>query len=134
MDKITFTNGQQPALNDTNLNLLQNNIEKAINEINDTNNETKKWKEKNINLSYNETITIEGLKTANEAIVYFNDSGTLTDIYYPKNISNTWVSTYVKTSAGGDGRCSVKIYFETGVVQNGAQGYIDLGISKILWR
>ena len=31
MDKITFTNGQQPALNDTNLNLLQDNIEKAIN-------------------------------------------------------------------------------------------------------
>lgn len=33
MDKITFTNGQQPALNDTNLNLLQDNIEKAINAL-----------------------------------------------------------------------------------------------------
>lgn len=33
MDKITFKNGQQPALNDTNLNLLQDNIEKAINEV-----------------------------------------------------------------------------------------------------
>jgi hypothetical protein len=33
MDKILFTNGQQPALNDTNLNLLQDNIEKAINAV-----------------------------------------------------------------------------------------------------
>lgn len=36
MDKITFTNGQQPALNDTNLNLLQDNIEKAINALKPT--------------------------------------------------------------------------------------------------
>ena len=31
MDKITFKNGSQPALNDTNLNQIQTNIEKAIN-------------------------------------------------------------------------------------------------------
>lgn len=33
MDKITFKNGSQPAINDTNLNLLQTNIENAINKI-----------------------------------------------------------------------------------------------------
>ena len=33
MDKITFVNGQEPALNDTNLNLLQDNIEQAIEEM-----------------------------------------------------------------------------------------------------
>lgn len=31
MDKITFKNGSQPALNDTNLNKIQTNIENAIN-------------------------------------------------------------------------------------------------------
>lgn len=33
MDKITFRNGQAPYINDTNLNLMQTNIENAINEI-----------------------------------------------------------------------------------------------------
>lgn len=31
MDKINFVNGSQPAINDTNLNQLQTNIENAIN-------------------------------------------------------------------------------------------------------
>ena len=31
MDKIQFTNNAQPAINDTNLNLMQDNIENAIN-------------------------------------------------------------------------------------------------------
>ena len=31
MDKIDFVNATQPALNDTNLNLMQDNIERAIN-------------------------------------------------------------------------------------------------------
>ena len=31
MDKIDFINSQQPAINDTNLNLMQDNIERAIN-------------------------------------------------------------------------------------------------------
>lgn len=31
MDKINFINGSQPAINDTNLNKLQTNIENAIN-------------------------------------------------------------------------------------------------------
>lgn len=33
MDKITFKNGSQPAINDTNLNLLQTNIENEINKM-----------------------------------------------------------------------------------------------------
>lgn len=33
MDKITFKNGSQPAINDTNLNSLQTNIENEINKI-----------------------------------------------------------------------------------------------------
>ena len=36
MDKINFVNGQQPALNDANLNALQNNVEKAINALSGT--------------------------------------------------------------------------------------------------
>lgn len=31
MDKINFVNGSQPAINDTNLNKLQTNVENAIN-------------------------------------------------------------------------------------------------------
>ena len=30
MDKIHFKNGQEPYINDTNLNLLQDNAERAI--------------------------------------------------------------------------------------------------------
>ena len=33
MQKITFVNGQAPALNATNLNQLQENIEDAIDEV-----------------------------------------------------------------------------------------------------
>ena len=33
MNKITFVNGQAPALNAYNLNLLQSNVEQAINDI-----------------------------------------------------------------------------------------------------
>lgn len=33
MDKINFVNNSEPALNDTNLNLMQTNIENAINEV-----------------------------------------------------------------------------------------------------
>lgn len=32
MEKINFTNGQAPAINETNLNQLQSNVENAINE------------------------------------------------------------------------------------------------------
>lgn len=127
MDKINFQNGQQPAINDTNLNLLQSNIENEF--INVTN-----WREMSTNLSYNQILTVEGLKTAKEAIVCFNDSGALVPLNYPKNLSNIWMSTYIKTSSGGDGRCSVRINFDTGTIQNGAQGYVDLAISKVLYR
>lgn len=53
MEKINFTNGQEPALNGTNLNQLQDNIEKAISEI----------KQKNIITAYLTTsiiTTIDG--------------------------------------------------------------------------
>lgn len=33
MEKINFKNGQAPALNETNLNQMQDNIENAINEV-----------------------------------------------------------------------------------------------------
>lgn len=33
MEKITFKNGQAPYINDSNLNQMQNNIEKNINEL-----------------------------------------------------------------------------------------------------
>lgn len=33
MDKITFKNGSQPALNDVNLNQLQTNMENAVNKL-----------------------------------------------------------------------------------------------------
>ena len=35
MEKINFVNGTSPALNATNLNQMQDNIENAINEVND---------------------------------------------------------------------------------------------------
>lgn len=35
MNKITFVNGSQPAINDTNLNQMQTNIESSINEVDD---------------------------------------------------------------------------------------------------
>ena len=35
MEKINFTNGQAPAINDMNLNQMQKNIEKAIEEVED---------------------------------------------------------------------------------------------------
>lgn len=36
MDKITFRNGRQPAINDTNLNQMQTNIENEINSVSDS--------------------------------------------------------------------------------------------------
>ena len=35
MNKINFANGSQPAINDTNLNTLQDNVENAINTLQD---------------------------------------------------------------------------------------------------
>ena len=35
-DKITFVNGQQPAINDTNLNAIQSNVETSINSLDNT--------------------------------------------------------------------------------------------------
>ena len=127
MDKINFINGQQPAINATNLNQMQTNIENAINNVNS-------WDKADVNLSYSQTATIDGLKKAKEAIVCFYDSENIITMTYPRILTNNWLSTYVKTSAGGDGRCVVRINFETGVVQNGAQGYVDLAIKKILWK
>lgn len=127
MDKINFINGQQPAINATNLNQMQTNIENAINNVNS-------WDKADVNLSYSQTATIDGLKKAKEAIVCFYDSENIITMTYPRILTNNWLSTYVKTSAGGDGRCFVRINFETGVVQNGAQGYVDLAIKKILWK
>ncbi len=127
MYKINFINGQQPAINATNLNQMQTNIENAINNVNS-------WDKADVNLSYSQTATIDGLKKAKEAIVCFYDSENIITMTYPRILTNNWLSTYVKTSAGGDGRCVVRINFETGVVQNGAQGYVDLAIKKILWK
>lgn len=127
MDKINFINGQQPAINDTNLNQMQTNIENAINNVNS-------WNKADVNLSYSQTATIDGLKKAEEAIVCFYDNENIITMTYPRILTNNWLATYVKTSAGGDGRCVVRINFETGVVQNGAQGYVDLAVKKILWK
>lgn len=41
MEKINFVNGQEPAINDTNLNAIQDNVENAINEVQESVNELK---------------------------------------------------------------------------------------------
>lgn len=44
MKKIVFVNGQEPALNSTNLNQLQDNVEAAINKTLDLVCPIGKWK------------------------------------------------------------------------------------------
>lgn len=41
MEKINFTNGQAPAINGTNLNQLQTNVEEAISDVSDYSTEEK---------------------------------------------------------------------------------------------
>lgn len=61
MDKINFVNGSQPAINDTNLNQLQVNVENEINAIND--------------------IIIS-------TVLYENEEGTSEDIILNDNVTN----------------------------------------------
>jgi hypothetical protein len=64
MEKINFVNGQAPAINDTNLNAIQDNVENAINEVQES---------------------VNGLK---ETILYQNASGTYTNFTLNDSILN----------------------------------------------
>ena len=95
----------------------------------------KEWKSQDVSLSYSGKTTIEDLKNAKEAILLFriSDSSFVT-IHFLKEMSGLWLSTMAKSDSTTDARCSAKIDFSTGYIENGAQGYIDLAISKVFWR
>ncbi len=68
MEKITFVNGQEPALSSTNLNKIQDNVENAINEVNE-----------------GLTSEIDNLKIA---VLYENESGTYGGFTLNDDLSN----------------------------------------------
>ena len=59
MNKINFTNGQAPAINATNLNQLQTNVENAINEVNDEIAKTENWILAKLSTAFNAGTTAE---------------------------------------------------------------------------
>lgn len=70
MDKITFKNNAQPAINDTNLNLMQDNIEKELKNKEEKIEETKTTLEnftaklqysKRLVLGYNASTNLQGV-------------------------------------------------------------------------
>ena len=74
MDKINFVNKGQPAINDTNLNQMQTNIENAIN-----------------------AIKVESGSNTNGSYIKFSDGTMICRKYInfgQKAISNTWGSFY----------------------------------------
>lgn len=94
MDKITFVNKGQPAINDTNLNLLQDNIENAI-EIGYSTNEintNQKW--------------IDGKPIYRKVVQYYNNetigkAGETVQITIPHLISNLDIVVHSYTSTNG---------------------------------
>lgn len=110
MDKITFVNGTTPAVNDTNLNQMQTNIENAINAL------------KPVVLYNNNTGTIADVTLSETAanfeyleIFYLSstDSGTgyaqnSTKVYNPNNKS-AWLITGYSDSRSTSDSFNVKI-------------------------
>ena len=100
MDKITFTNGQQPALNDTNLNLLQENIEKAINEL------------KPITLYQGSTTgdfeLTDEIKNYKKVIIYYKDND---GSRYSRTFENTYASNEFTVAL--DGKYNSSSYYNT---------------------
>lgn len=93
------------------------------------------WKSQDINLSYNQNTIVEDIKNANEVIVIFRVSDTsCVQIHYPRQMSGKWLNAYCKPTSTTDGRASVYIDFTNGYIQNSTEEYIDLAISKVLWR
>lgn len=94
-----------------------------------------KWKSQDVNLSYGASTTVEGIKNANEAVLIFRISdSSYVPMQYLKQLSGKWLSTMAKSDSSTDARCSAMIDFNTGKIENGALGYVDLAISKVLWR
>ena len=84
MDKIKFVNNGQPAINDTNLNQMQTNIENAISTL-----------ETNIDTEIGQII--ESGSNMNGSYIKFSDGTMICRKYInfgQKAISNTWGSFY----------------------------------------
>lgn len=84
LTKIGFNNGSQPALNDTNLNQMQTNIQTAISSL-----------ETNIDVEIGKII--ESGSNSNGSYVKWSDGTMICRKYInygEKNISNSWGSTY----------------------------------------
>ncbi len=108
------------SLNDAEVEGIKNRIE---------------WKSQDVNLSYNQNTTIEDIKNASEVIVIFRVSDTsYVQIYYPREMSKMWLNAYCKPTPSTDGRASAYIDFTNGYIQNSTAEYVDLAISKVLWR
>lgn len=130
--------GETP-LTAENLKAMENNTENAINEselnIIATINEKLRWKSQNVNLSYNQSAMIEAIKSANEVMVMFRISDTsYVPMNYPRTMSGMWLSIMAKSDAATDARGSAQIDFATGQIKNSTSQYVDLAITKILWR
>lgn len=122
MKKIIFANNQAPAVNDINLNKMQDNMEEAL-----------KWQSQAVSLGNGEKATVEGIKTANEVYVIFGISGVIRcGILFPKILSGTGMSMLATDGTTKKSFC--KVTFETGQVQNGAANLSDNRIIRVLWR
>lgn len=114
-----------------NLDLLER--VKKLEEIQETKVD-KKWNEQDVNLSYNDSTTIEDIKNATEILLVFSISERNYIIMnFPRILSGSKISTTAKDGSR-DLRCTAAVNFDTGTIQNGAEGYVDLRISKVFWR
>lgn len=100
MEKIDFRNNQQPALNETNLNKLQDNVEDAISESEETQNAKVKTEKTN---SDTDTYSCNYINNKiNGEIIYSNSSGSNGNISFTKTIDeNTTLEIEYKCNTYG---------------------------------
>lgn len=98
MDKINFVNGSQPAINDTNLNKLQTNIENAINGTVLYENEQGTQGDIQLSDSYNNYKKFDIYSKEGSIMTCYNNSNEEgCNIGYPKPIAISSVTMQVKT-------------------------------------
>ena len=122
MTKITFVNGTTPALNATNLNQMQTNVENAINELKPV-------------VLYNNTSGTTGTATLSETAanfqyleIFYSKGGIYNSVkvYSPNNKKASLIIGYLNSSADAQLQLA-KVTISGTQITRDTSGYINFG-------
>lgn len=135
MDKINFVNGGQPAINDTNLNALQDNVENSINALSSNVTLVELWRG-TITATTNQTKTLTVDCSGYDIIVYRvrSDYGHYQNVVRIVEDNDVPYQVLLYSSDGYNAAGTIKYIRSTKVIEvkcEGTKGWGDISLERI---